>query len=96
MNYSKHLRIFVNLISNYGVYTSMRGMGYISMILLPMRIYLNQLTVTYHGSIPLLMLIFNDLGGLQLPNNVKKIVKEQKGLEKTSSISKINPPIIIA
>jgi hypothetical protein len=35
------------------------------------------------------MLIFNDLEGLQLPNNVKKIAKEQKGLEKTSSISKI-------
>jgi hypothetical protein len=67
----------------------MRGMGYISMILLPMRIYLNQLTVTYHGLIPLLTLIFNDLEGLQLPNNVKKIAKEQKGLEKTSSISKI-------
>jgi hypothetical protein len=74
----------------------MRGMGYISMILLPMRIYLNQLTVIYHGSIPLLTLIFNDLEGLQLPNNVKKIAKEQKGLEKTSSISKITSSITTA
>jgi hypothetical protein len=89
MNYLKHPRIFANRISSYGVYTSLRGMGYILMILLPMRIYLNQLIVTYHGSIPLLMLIFSDLGGLQLPINVKKIAKEQKGLEKTSSISKI-------
>jgi hypothetical protein len=42
------------------------------------------------------MLIFNDLEGLQLPNNVKKIAKEQKGLEKTSSISKITSSITIA